>query len=394
MYVGLFSLLACTVLDLPVFQTSVDYYATAVEDYLAQLVEILGGSTEAYADVLPQVVRYLRQAVELLQLAQPSPLPPPSGSATPVASSPDHTGEDHSDPSPAGSVDQEAVAGEPATPPPQLAAPPPAVVARQRRRRRIAGGDAGAEAGPSTRRPRSGRVCAVCVSARVCMLVCILQAVGTGSTRSSQPTAQPAHAGGYIWHYTEGERGEMEVTWVSGSCHYGGPASDMATCSAAARICARCLLGGCAGSCWSSNPIPLCGALLDKATKHCTQPDSMDPSHPGFLKEACKYIRTLLLESNLVETHAQRKIGLFLEELGRLPAVSATDLRRCICNQAAEEKNRLYCRIRDLCATNGCSACQAASRAPPPSHGSSPAEQRRRCAAWTITGTKISPGHS
>ena len=112
------------------FQTSVDYYATAVEDYLAQLVEILGGSTEAYADILPQVVRYLRQAFELLQ---PSPLPPPSGSATPVASSPDHTGEDHSDSSPAGSVDQEAVAGEPATPPPQLVAPPPAVVARQRR---------------------------------------------------------------------------------------------------------------------------------------------------------------------------------------------------------------------------------------------------------------------
>ena len=167
----------------------------------AQLVEILGGSTEAYAHVLPQVVCYLRRAVELLQLAQPSPLPPPSGSATPVASSPDHTGEDHSDPSPAGSVDQEAVAGEPATPPPQLAAPPPAVVARQRRRRRIAGGDAGAEAGPSARRPRSGRVCVVC------MLVCILQAVGTGSTRSSQPTAQPAHAGGYIRHYTEGERG-------------------------------------------------------------------------------------------------------------------------------------------------------------------------------------------
>ena len=51
-----------------------------------------------------------------------------------------------------------------------------------------------------------------------------------------------------------------------------------------------------------------------------------------------------------------------LEELGRLPAVSVTDLRRCICNQAAEEKNRLYCRIRDLCATNGCSHFQAASR--------------------------------
>ena len=54
-------------------------------------------------------------------------------------------------------------------PPLQPAAPPPAVVGRQRRRRRITGGDAGAEAGPSTRRPRSGRVCAVCVC--VCMCV-------------------------------------------------------------------------------------------------------------------------------------------------------------------------------------------------------------------------------
>ena len=167
---SLFSL----VLDLPVFQTSVDYYATAVEDYLAQLVEILGGSTEAYADVLPQVVHCLRWAIELLQPAQPSPLPPPSGSATLVASSPDHTGEDHSDPSPAGSV-EEAVAGKPATLPPQPAALPPAVVARQRRRRRIAGGDAGAEAGPSTRRPRSGRVCAVCVC--VCLHVCACSCV-------------------------------------------------------------------------------------------------------------------------------------------------------------------------------------------------------------------------
>ena len=154
-------------------KTSVDY-VTAVEDYLAQLAEIFGGSTEAYADVLPQVVRCLRRAVKLLQPAQPSPLPPPSGSATPVASSPDHTGEDHSDPSPAGSV-EEAVAGEPATPPPQPAAPPPAVVGRQRRRRRSAGGDAGAEAGPSTRRPRSGRVCAVCVC--VCLHVCACSCV-------------------------------------------------------------------------------------------------------------------------------------------------------------------------------------------------------------------------
>ena len=171
------------------------------------------------------------------------------------------------------------------------------------------------------------------------MLVCILQAVGTGSTRSSQPTAQPAHAGGYIWHYTEGERGEMEVTWVSGSCHYGGAVSSQRhghllsgsenMCSLfAGRMC-RILL-----ELEPDPPVRRIGALLDEATKHCTQPDSMDPSHPGFLKEACKYIRTLLLESNLVETHAQRKIGLFLEELGRLPAVSATDLRRCICNQA------------------------------------------------------------
>ena len=37
-------------------------------------------------------------------------------------------------------------------------------------------------------------------------------------------------------------------------------------------------------------------------------------------------------------------------------------MRQTCGGASATRLNRLYCRIRDLCATNGCSACQAASR--------------------------------
>ena len=188
----------------------------------------------------------------------------------------------------------------------------------------------------------------------------LAQTSSASETSTASSTSARSTPTGYC---SLGEQVDTEISWTASGCKYGDEVSRKRRGQLI-----RCSQDKCLLYTYRVSEILLDGAspnlrirtLIEKVIHSHSQLTPMDPCSTEFIREACRYIRILLLESNRVETHAQRQIGCFIKEVAKHPSLGVSELRKRICNHAAEEKKETYFLIRDNCSRRGCSQCSEA----------------------------------